>query len=73
MLDSYEGQSLPLNYSELCELVEQDISFSKFIQYYDDSQQIKAMQILLSQPNKDAEHISNIIQTYALLNSEVKK
>ena len=73
MLDTYDNPKIPIAYEELCHLIEHRIEFTKFIQYFEEEQQLKAINTLLAQPNKDHSHIENIIGVYYLVKSEIKK
>ena len=57
LLDIYDSPKIPITYDELCHLIEHRIEFTKFIQYFEEEQQLKAINTLLSQPNKDYSHI----------------
>lgn len=45
----------------------------KFIQYYKQEEQIKALESLLSRNHKDSEHLSTILQVYSLMSENIRQ
>lgn len=48
LLEAYESSRLPLSYEQICELIEKDSRFAKFIQFYNEDQQMKVFELLCS-------------------------
>ena len=67
MLETYDSPQIPISYDELCTLIEHRVEFTKFVQYFDDDQQIKVINTLLAHPHKDPSHIDSIIGVHSLL------